>query len=154
MPSLPRRFAVRDPAVAWLGHIVHDADLRDDRYDEAETAGVALDVLERELIGMKVGEQKKVQGTSYVRPCVRVNAILKFDELSLVVAYASRGLLRREVTVDDERIVRVERGFRQLVNLELGRSFGPLKVALTYMLGSEPPAFMRADALTILKALF
>lgn len=36
------RFAVRAPHVAWLGRIVHDIDLREARYNEPETAGVAL----------------------------------------------------------------------------------------------------------------
>lgn len=36
------RFGVRAPRVAWLGRIVHDIDLREPRYNEPETAGVAL----------------------------------------------------------------------------------------------------------------
>jgi hypothetical protein len=39
---LARRFAIEDEPVAWLGRVVHDVDLREDRYGEPETAGVAL----------------------------------------------------------------------------------------------------------------
>jgi hypothetical protein len=38
---LVRRFAIQDPAVEWLCRVVHDVDLRDDRYGEPEAAGVA-----------------------------------------------------------------------------------------------------------------
>jgi hypothetical protein len=37
---LAARFAVDDPAAAWIGRIVHDLDLREARYQEPETAGV------------------------------------------------------------------------------------------------------------------
>jgi hypothetical protein len=37
---LAARFAVDDPAAAWIGRIVHDLDLREARYDEPEAAGV------------------------------------------------------------------------------------------------------------------
>jgi len=37
---LAARFAVDDPAAAWIGRIVHDLDLREARYEEPETAGV------------------------------------------------------------------------------------------------------------------
>jgi hypothetical protein len=36
------RFGVRTPRVAWMGRVVHDIDLREARYNEPETAGVAL----------------------------------------------------------------------------------------------------------------
>ena len=36
------RFGLRAPHVAWIGRIVHDIDLRETRYNEPETAGVAL----------------------------------------------------------------------------------------------------------------
>jgi hypothetical protein len=39
---LARRFEVSDPAVAWLGRVVHDVDLREERYAEPEAAGIAL----------------------------------------------------------------------------------------------------------------
>jgi hypothetical protein len=39
---LARRFELRDPAVEWLGRVVHDVDLRDDRYGEPEAKGIAL----------------------------------------------------------------------------------------------------------------
>lgn len=38
---LVRRFAIQDAAVDWLCRVVHDLDLRDDRYGEPEAAGVA-----------------------------------------------------------------------------------------------------------------
>lgn len=38
---LVRRFGIQDPAVEWLCRVVHDVDLRDDRYGEPEAAGVA-----------------------------------------------------------------------------------------------------------------
>lgn len=38
---LVRRFGVQDPAVDWLCRVVHDVDLRDERYGEPEAAGVA-----------------------------------------------------------------------------------------------------------------
>lgn len=38
---LVRRFAIQDAAVDWLCRVVHDVDLRDDRYGEPEAAGVA-----------------------------------------------------------------------------------------------------------------
>jgi hypothetical protein len=38
---LVRRFGIQDPAVDWLCRVVHDVDLRDDRYGEPEAAGVA-----------------------------------------------------------------------------------------------------------------
>lgn len=38
------RFGLADPAVAWLGRVVHDVDLRDERYGEPEAAGIALAV--------------------------------------------------------------------------------------------------------------
>jgi hypothetical protein len=38
---LVRRFGIQDPAVDWLCRVVHDVDLRDDRYAEPEAAGVA-----------------------------------------------------------------------------------------------------------------
>lgn len=41
------RYALRDPALDDTGHIVHDADLGDERYGAAEAAG--LDVLIRGL---------------------------------------------------------------------------------------------------------
>ena len=37
---LAARFAVDDPAAAWIGRIVHDLDLREARYGEPEAAGV------------------------------------------------------------------------------------------------------------------
>ncbi|MCW5745611.1 MAG: chromate resistance protein [Alphaproteobacteria bacterium] len=39
--TLMRRAALDDPAVAAIAEIVHDIDLKDDRYERAETAGVA-----------------------------------------------------------------------------------------------------------------
>ena len=42
-----RRHALSDPALAELGRIVHEADLRDERFDAPEAAG--LDVLVRGL---------------------------------------------------------------------------------------------------------
>ncbi len=39
---LARRFEVSDPAVAWLGRVVHDVDMREERYGEPEAAGIAL----------------------------------------------------------------------------------------------------------------
>jgi hypothetical protein len=42
-----RRYELRDLALQEIGHIVHEADLRDDRYDVPEAAG--LDVLIRGL---------------------------------------------------------------------------------------------------------
>jgi hypothetical protein len=42
-----RRFELRDPALAAIGELVHDADLGDERYGAPEAAG--LDVLIRGL---------------------------------------------------------------------------------------------------------
>lgn len=42
-----RRYELADPALVEVGRIVHDADLRDERYDAPEAAG--LDVLIRGL---------------------------------------------------------------------------------------------------------
>ncbi len=39
---LRTRFGVEDTAVDWIARIVHDVDLRDRKYDEAEAAGVEL----------------------------------------------------------------------------------------------------------------
>ncbi len=39
---LSARFAIADPAAAWIGRIVHDLDLREARYDEPEAAGVGV----------------------------------------------------------------------------------------------------------------
>jgi hypothetical protein len=39
---LARRFRLQGPAVEWMGRVVHDVDLRDERYREPEVAGVAL----------------------------------------------------------------------------------------------------------------
>jgi len=41
------RFGLRQPALSWLGEIVHDIDLKDERYGRPETAG-----LERLLTGI------------------------------------------------------------------------------------------------------
>jgi len=38
--TIARRFGIRDPAVAWLGRIVHDLDLKEDTYDLPEKAAV------------------------------------------------------------------------------------------------------------------
>jgi hypothetical protein len=38
---LARRFGVRGEPVAWLARVVHDVDLREERYREPEAAGVA-----------------------------------------------------------------------------------------------------------------
>jgi hypothetical protein len=38
---LARRFRVRGESVAWLARVVHDVDLREERYREPEAAGVA-----------------------------------------------------------------------------------------------------------------
>jgi hypothetical protein len=45
--TLLRRYDLADPALVEVGRIVHDADLRDERYDAPEAAG--LDVLIRGL---------------------------------------------------------------------------------------------------------
>ena len=39
--TLARRFGVDDPAAAWIGRIVHDLDLKEDRYAEPEEGAVA-----------------------------------------------------------------------------------------------------------------
>jgi hypothetical protein len=41
---LARRFGVKEAAVRWLGRVVHDVDLREERYAEPEAPGVALAV--------------------------------------------------------------------------------------------------------------
>jgi hypothetical protein len=41
---LARRFGVKHAAVRWLGRVVHDVDLRDERYGEPEAPGIALAV--------------------------------------------------------------------------------------------------------------
>ena len=41
---LARRFGVKDEAVRWLGRVVHDVDLREERYAEPEAPGIALAV--------------------------------------------------------------------------------------------------------------
>ena len=41
---LARRFGVKDAAVRWLGRVVHDVDLREERYAEPEAPGIALAV--------------------------------------------------------------------------------------------------------------
>ena len=38
--TITRRFAVKDPAVAWLGRMVHDLDLKEDTYNVPEKAAV------------------------------------------------------------------------------------------------------------------
>jgi hypothetical protein len=38
--TIARRFKIGDPAVAWLGRIVHDLDLKENTYDLPETAAV------------------------------------------------------------------------------------------------------------------
>jgi hypothetical protein len=38
--TIAQQFGIRDPAVAWLGRIVHDLDLKDDAYGITETAAV------------------------------------------------------------------------------------------------------------------
>jgi hypothetical protein len=39
--TLLRRAALDDPALTAIGEIVHDIDLKDERYERPETAGVA-----------------------------------------------------------------------------------------------------------------
>lgn len=39
--TIARRFGIEDPAVAWLGRLVHDLDLKEDTYDLPEKAAVA-----------------------------------------------------------------------------------------------------------------
>jgi hypothetical protein len=39
--TLLRRAALDDPALTAIGEVVHDIDLKDDRYERPETAGVA-----------------------------------------------------------------------------------------------------------------
>ena len=41
---LARRFGVKEAAVRWLGRVVHDVDLREERYAEPEAPGIALAV--------------------------------------------------------------------------------------------------------------
>jgi hypothetical protein len=38
--TIARRFGINDPAVAWLGHIVHDLDLKEDTFDMPEKVAV------------------------------------------------------------------------------------------------------------------
>ena len=39
--TIAQRFGIEDPAVAWLGRLVHDLDLKEDTYDLPEKAAVA-----------------------------------------------------------------------------------------------------------------
>ena len=39
--TIAQRFGIKDPAVAWLGRLVHDLDLKEDTYDFPEKAAVA-----------------------------------------------------------------------------------------------------------------
>jgi hypothetical protein len=39
--TLAWRFGIDDPAAAWIGRIVHDLDLKEERYSEPEAPAVA-----------------------------------------------------------------------------------------------------------------
>lgn len=100
-------------------------------------------------------ENDRVDGTAYGRLGARLNTTLELDQFSLVIEYAGRRLLTDELLVSNDGVVTTSKGGRHMLDIELGRSFGPLKIAAKYLRGSEPPAFTHADSLTLtLKALF
>jgi len=84
---LVRRFGVRDPAVEWLCRVVHDVDLRDDRYREPEAAGVAALV---EGLRARCPDDRELleQGISFIAAMVRGRA-------ARAAAPAGRGRSRR-----------------------------------------------------------